>query len=83
MIGHAKAGFVSCNDRANVRSCSTTTCSIVSYVVKDGTYSSDCYVNGASVNLGTINSKWYRLNLNAGGYGYVSAHYCSGNLYQC
>lgn len=75
---------MTCNGDANVRDCPSTTCAIASYVVKNNSYNSDCYVNGKPVNINNIiNSTWYRINLKAGGYGYVSAHYCSGGLPAC
>ncbi|CAF1288663.1 unnamed protein product [Rotaria sordida] len=84
MATYAKAGTVYCSGGANVRSCSSTSCSIVSYVVAGNSYPSDCYVIGSSVTIGgSTKATWYRLNLKAGGKGYVSAHYCSGNVGKC
>ncbi|MER7490781.1 hypothetical protein ABTY20_33860 [Streptomyces sp. NPDC126497] len=68
--------------RANVRSCPYTSCSIVSHVVAGGSYSANCWVWGQTITAeGYTNGRWARLNLRAGGYGYVSNIYLNGDEY--
>lgn len=84
LILFPKAGFVSCREWARVRSCASTQCSHVSDVYGGNTYPSDCYTVGLMVNENNVHTNiWYRLNLKAGGYGYVTQLYCSGNVGRC
>ncbi|MFE0349491.1 SH3 domain-containing protein [Streptomyces griseoluteus] len=65
---------------ANVRSCASTSCAIVSKVYAGESYPAQCWVAGQTVTAeGITNNRWVRLPLNAGGVGYVSAIYLKGD----
>ncbi|WP_258382729.1 M23 family metallopeptidase [Streptomyces sp. NTH33] len=65
---------------ANVRSCASTTCAVVSKVYAGQSYPAQCWVTGQTVTAeGITNNKWVRLSLKAGGVGYVSAIYLKGD----
>lgn len=65
---------------ANVRSCATTACAVVSRVYAGNSYPATCYVTGQPVTAeGVTNDKWVRLPLAAGGVGYVSGIYLTGD----
>ncbi|MGI5376914.1 peptidoglycan DD-metalloendopeptidase family protein [Streptomyces sp. CA-251387] len=65
---------------ANVRSCASTSCGVVSKVYAGESYPAQCWVVGQSVTAeGITNDKWVRLPLNAGGVGYVSGIYLKGD----
>jgi alkylated DNA nucleotide flippase Atl1 len=65
---------------ANVRSCASTSCNVVSKVYPNQSYPAHCWVVGQSVTAeGITNDKWIRLPLNAGGVGYVSGIYLKGD----
>ncbi|MET7968726.1 SH3 domain-containing protein [Micromonospora sp. NPDC005305] len=66
--------------QANVRSCATTTCAVVSQVYANQTYPAVCWTVGEKVTAeGVTNDKWVKLPLVAGGYGYVSGIYLTGD----
>ncbi|MGV9251210.1 peptidoglycan DD-metalloendopeptidase family protein [Streptomyces sp. NPDC003697] len=65
---------------ANVRSCASTSCAVVSTVYAGQSYPAQCWVTGQTVTAeGITNNKWVRLPLNAGGAGYVSGIYLKGD----
>ncbi|WP_332888270.1 M23 family metallopeptidase [Streptomyces carminius] len=66
--------------QANVRSCASTGCDVVSTVHANETYPANCWKTGQTVTAeGYTNDKWIELPLRAGGVGYVSAIYLKGN----
>ncbi|MFF2993440.1 peptidoglycan DD-metalloendopeptidase family protein [Streptomyces sp. NPDC057950] len=65
---------------ANVRSCASTSCAIVSRVYAGQSYPAQCWVAGQTVTAeGITSDKWVLLPLNAGGNGYVSGIYLKGD----
>ncbi|GAA2478965.1 M23 family metallopeptidase [Streptomyces gobitricini] len=65
---------------ANVRSCASTGCAIVSKVYAGQSYPANCWKTGQTVTAeGYTSDKWVELPLNAGGVGYVSAIYLKGD----
>ncbi|WP_208106900.1 SH3 domain-containing protein, partial [Streptomyces sp. GC420] len=65
---------------ANVRSCASTNCGVVSSVAAGESYPANCWVTGQLVTAeGYTNDKWVQLPLRAGGVGYVSAIFLRGN----
>ncbi|MEV4440762.1 M23 family metallopeptidase, partial [Streptomyces sp. NPDC049577] len=65
---------------ANVRSCASTRCGVVSTVGANETYPANCWVTGDRVEDGGYsNDKWVELPLRAGGVGYISAIYLKGD----
>ncbi len=65
---------------ANVRSCTSTSCRVVSKVYANETYPANCWKVGQTVTAeGITNDKWVELPLQAGGVGYVSAIYLKGD----
>ncbi|WP_308310445.1 M23 family metallopeptidase [Streptomyces sp. CC210A] len=65
---------------ANVRSCASTSCGVVSSVHANESYPANCWVKGQLVNAeGYSNDKWVQLPLRAGGVGYVSAIFLKGD----
>ncbi|CAL9600247.1 hypothetical protein SUDANB58_05423 [Streptomyces sp. enrichment culture] len=66
--------------QANVRSCASTGCGVVSTVHANETYPANCWKVGQTVTAeGYTNDKWVELPLRAGGVGYVSAIYLKGD----
>ncbi|WP_236239279.1 M23 family metallopeptidase [Streptomyces sp. CC228A] len=65
---------------ANVRSCASTSCDVVSSVHANQSYPANCWTKGQLVNAeGYSNDKWVQLPLRAGGVGYVSAIFLKGD----
>jgi hypothetical protein len=66
--------------QANVRSCEHVSCAVVSQVYAQQTYPATCWTIGDKITAeGFTNDKWIKLPLAAGGAGYVSAIYLTGN----
>ncbi|CAF3119542.1 unnamed protein product [Rotaria socialis] len=72
-----QAGRVSCYQSAILLKCPSKTCAAIGNVRNDESYPSDCFAIGKDPGP---NSKYFRINLHAGGYGYVNGNYCSGNI---
>ncbi|CAF3542978.1 unnamed protein product [Rotaria socialis] len=75
-----QAGKVACYQSAVLLKCPLKACAAIGNVRNDEIYPSDCFVIGKDPGL---NSKYYRINLHAGGYGYVLSKYCSGDVDMC
>ncbi|CAF2066546.1 unnamed protein product [Rotaria magnacalcarata] len=71
---------VLCLRPAAILKCPSKSCGAVGYVRNEVQYPSDCFVIGKDPGL---NSKYFRINLVDGGYGYVNSMYCSGNSDFC
>ncbi|MEV4443246.1 SH3 domain-containing protein [Streptomyces sp. NPDC049577] len=66
--------------QANVRSCASTTCPVVSTVSANETYPANCWKTGQLVTAeGYTSDKWIELPLRAGGVGYISGIFLKGN----
>ncbi|WP_427917280.1 SH3 domain-containing protein [Streptomyces sp. cg40] len=66
--------------QANVRSCASTSCGVVSTVYPNQSYPANCWKTGQVVtDEGYTSDKWIELPLNAGGVGYVSGIYLKGD----
>ncbi|MFI6407669.1 SH3 domain-containing protein [Streptomyces sp. NPDC050548] len=66
--------------QANVRSCASTSCDVVSTVYPNQSYPANCWKTGQVVtDEGYTSDKWIELALNAGGVGYVSGIYLKGD----
>ncbi|CAF3346677.1 unnamed protein product [Rotaria socialis] len=75
-----QAGTVTCYQSAVFLKCPLKACAAIGNVRNDASYPSDCFVIGKDPGL---NSKYYRINLPAGRYGYVLSKYCSGDVNMC
>ncbi|CAF1153158.1 unnamed protein product [Rotaria magnacalcarata] len=75
-----QAGTVACYQSTALLKCPSKTCVAIGNVRNDKIYPSDCFVIGKDPGL---NSKYFRINLTGGGYGYVNGNYCSGNGDMC
>ncbi|CAF2088083.1 unnamed protein product [Rotaria magnacalcarata] len=75
-----QAGTVACYQSAILLKCPLKACAAIGNVRNDEVYPSDCFVIGKDPGL---NSKYFRINLPAGRYGYVLSKYCSGNVDMC
>jgi hypothetical protein len=66
--------------QANVRGCASTSCDVVSTVQANESYPANCWKVGQTVTAeGYTNDKWVELPLRAGGVGYVSAIFLTGD----
>ncbi|CAF3336621.1 unnamed protein product [Rotaria socialis] len=74
-----QAGTVSCVQSAAILECPSIKCNKVGLAKAEVKYPSNCFVIGPDH---TLHTKYYRLNMPGGGYGYVSAVYCAGSIKQ-
>ncbi|MGH1553120.1 hypothetical protein ACRAWF_17225 [Streptomyces sp. L7] len=77
---HRRATNVTAWMQANVRSCASTSCAVVSTVYPNQSYPANCWKTGQVVtDEGYTSDKWIELALNAGGVGCVSGIYLKGD----